>query len=202
RGHHQEPSKNVSAQSKEGMLLRDNVYGSVDEDAERRDFTINAMYYNIADYSIHDYAGGVEDLEDKLIRLIGDPETRYREDPVRMLRAMRFSAKLDFDIEEDTADPIEGLAHLLKDIPAARLYEESLKLLQSGYGLETYHLMREYNLFQQMFPAVAEYFTEDYDSPTEQMLDLVLDSTDLRIEDGKRVNPAFMFAAILWYPMN
>ncbi|MCG9631426.1 MULTISPECIES: polynucleotide adenylyltransferase PcnB [Vibrio] len=202
RGHHQEPSKNVSAQSKEGMLLRDNVYGSVDEDAERRDFTINAMYYNIADYSIHDYAGGVEDLEDRLIRLIGDPETRYREDPVRMLRAMRFSAKLDFDIEEDTADPIEELAHLLKDIPAARLYEESLKLLQSGYGLETYHLMREYNLFQQMFPAVAEFFTEDYSSQTEQMLDLVLDSTDLRIEDGKRVNPAFMFAAILWYPMN
>ena len=183
-------------------MLRDNVYGNVDEDAERRDFTINAMYYNIADYSIHDYAGGVEDLEDKLIRLIGDPETRYREDPVRMLRAMRFAAKLDFDIEEDTADPIEELAHLLKDIPAARLYEESLKLLQSGHGLETYHLMREYNLFQQMFPAVAEHFTEGYDSHTEQMLDLVLDSTDLRIDDGKRVNPAFMFAAILWYPMN
>ncbi|NOH97272.1 polynucleotide adenylyltransferase PcnB [Vibrio sp. 99-70-13A1] len=202
RGHHQEPSKNVSAQSKEGMLLRDNVYGSVDEDAERRDFTINAMYYNISDYSIHDYAGGVEDLEDKLIRLIGEPEVRYREDPVRMLRAMRFAAKLDFDIEEDTADPIEHLAHLLKDIPAARLYEESLKLLQSGHGLETYHLMREYNLFQQIFPTIAEHFTEDYSSETEQMLDLVLDSTDLRIEDGKRVNPAFMFAAILWYPMN
>ncbi|MFA0520240.1 polynucleotide adenylyltransferase PcnB, partial [Vibrio sp. 10N.222.55.E8] len=118
------------------------------------------------------------------------------------LRAMRFAAKLDFDIEEDTADPIEELAHLLKDIPAARLYEESLKLLQSGHGLETYHLMREYNLFQQMFPSIAEHLTESYDSRTEQMLDLVLDSTDLRIEDGKRVNPAFMFAAILWYPMN
>lgn len=202
RGHHQEPSKNVSAQSTEGMLLRDNVYGSVDEDAERRDFTINAMYYNIADYSIHDYADGIEDLEDKLIRLIGHPETRYREDPVRMLRAIRFAAKLDFDIEEDTGAPIEELAHLLQDIPSARLFEESLKLLQSGYGLETYHLMREYNLFQQMFPSIAEEFTEDYSSPTEMMLDLVLDSTDLRIEDGKRINPAFMFAAILWYPMN
>jgi len=119
-----------------------------------------------------------------------------------MLRAMRFAAKLDFDIEEDTADPIEELAHLLKDIPAARLFEESLKLLQSGHGLETYHLMREYNLFQQMFPAIAEHFTEDYSSETEKMLDLVLDSTDLRIEDGKRINPAFMFAAILWYPLN
>ncbi|MEZ8826566.1 polynucleotide adenylyltransferase PcnB [Vibrio amylolyticus] len=202
RGHHQEPSKNISAQSDEGMLLRDNVYGTIDEDAERRDFSINAMYYNISDYSIHDYAGGVEDLEDKLIRLIGDPEVRYREDPVRMLRAIRFAAKLDFDIEEDTAEPIEELATLLQGIPSARLYEESLKLLQSGYGLETYHLMREYNLFQQMFPAIAEHFTEDYDSQTEQMLDLVFDSTDLRLEEGKRINPAFMFAAMLWYPLN
>ncbi len=202
RGHHQEPSKNVSAQSKEGMLLRDNVYGTIDEDAERRDFSINAMYYSISDYSIHDYASGIEDLDDRLIRLIGDPDTRYREDPVRMLRAIRFAAKLDFDIEEDTAEPIEHLAHLLRDIPSARLYEESLKLLQSGYGLETYHLLREYNLFQQLFPILAEHFTEDYSSPTEQMLDLVLDSTDIRIEEGKRINPAFMFAAMLWYPLN
>ncbi len=201
RGHHQEPSKNVSQQSKEGMLLRDNVYGTVDEDAERRDFTINAMYYSIANYAIHDYAGGIEDLEDKLIRLIGDPETRYREDPVRMLRAVRFAVKLDFDIEEDTAAPIEALSHLLKEIPAARLYEESLKMLQTGYGLETYHLMREYNLFQQLFPAVSEFFTNSYDSKTEQMLDLVLDSTDQRVEEGKRINPAFMFAAMLWYPL-
>ncbi|NOH80290.1 polynucleotide adenylyltransferase PcnB [Vibrio sp. RE86] len=201
RGHHQEPSKNVSQQSKEGMLLRDNVYGTIDEDAERRDFTINAMYYNIGDYSIHDYAGGSDDLEDKLVRLLGDPETRYREDPVRMLRAIRFAVKLDFDIEEDTAAPIEEMATLLRDIPPARLYEESLKMLQSGHGLETYHLMREYNLFQQLFPTISEFFTEDYSSPTEEMLDLVLDSTDQRIEEGKRINPAFMFAAMLWYPL-
>lgn len=201
RGHHQEPSKNVAQQSKEGMLLRDNVYGSIDEDAERRDFTVNSMYYSIADYSIHDYARGIEDLDDKLVRLIGDPETRYREDPVRMLRAIRFAVKLDFDIEEDTAAPIEEMATLLRDIPPARLYEESLKMLQSGHGLETYHLMREYNLFQQLFPTISEFFTEDYSSHTEQMLDLVLDATDQRIEEGKRINPAFMFAAMLWYPL-
>ena len=201
RGHHQEPSKNVAQQSKEGMLLRDNVYGSIDEDAERRDFTVNSMYYSIADYSIHDYARGMEDLDDKLVRLIGDPETRYREDPVRMLRAVRFAVKLDFDIEEDTAAPIEEMATLLRDIPPARLYEESLKMLQSGHGLETYHLMREYNLFQQLFPTISEFFTEDYSSNTEQMLDLVLDATDQRIEEGKRINPAFMFAAMLWYPL-
>ncbi|WP_425445494.1 polynucleotide adenylyltransferase PcnB [Vibrio fujianensis] len=201
RGHHQEINQQIAAQSEAGMLLRDNVYGTIDEDAERRDFTINAMYYNIADYSIHDYAGGMEDLEDKLVRLIGDPETRYREDPVRMLRAIRFAVKLDFDIEEDTAAPIEQLAPLLRDIPSARLYEESLKMLQTGYGLETYHLMREYNLFQQLFPQVAEHFTEDDSSLTEQMIDLALDSTDIRIEEGKRINPAFMFAAFFWYPM-
>ena len=201
RGHHQENNKQLASQSEAGMLLRDNVYGTIDEDAERRDFTINAMYYNIADYSIHDYAGGREDMEDKLVRLIGDPETRYREDPVRMLRAIRFAVKLDFDIEEETAAPIEHLAPLLRDIPAARLYEESLKMLQSGYGLETYHLMREYDLFQQLFPTIAHYFTEEYDTRTEQMLDLAFDSTDQRIEEGKRINPAFMFAAMLWYPM-
>ncbi|ENM5826168.1 polynucleotide adenylyltransferase PcnB [Vibrio metoecus] len=203
RGHHQETSQsqNIAAQSEAGMLLRDNVYGTIDEDAERRDFTINAMYYNIADYSIHDYAGGMEDLEDRLVRLIGDPETRYREDPVRMLRAVRFAVKLDFDIEEDTAEPIEHLAPLLRDIPAARLYEESLKMLQAGHGLETYHLMRQYNLFQQLFPTIAEHFTADHSSQTEQMLDLVLDATDIRIEEDLRINPAFMFAAMLWYPM-
>ncbi|WP_342029446.1 polynucleotide adenylyltransferase PcnB [Vibrio sp. S9_S30] len=202
RGHHQEPAKNVAAQSKEGMLLRDNVYGTIDEDAERRDFTVNAMYYSIADYSIHDYAGGIDDLDDGLIRLIGDPETRYREDPVRMLRAVRFAAKLDMDICEGTAAPIKELAHLLQDIPAARLFEESLKLLQSGYGLETYHLLREYDLFQPLFPDIAREFTEEQESPTEKMIELVLESTDKRIQDGKRINPAFMFAALLWYPLN
>ncbi|MGL4193481.1 MAG: polynucleotide adenylyltransferase PcnB [Vibrio sp.] len=203
RGHHQESnsSQQIAAQSEAGMLLRDNVYGTIDQDAERRDFTINAMYYNIADYSIHDYAGGMEDLDDRLVRLIGDPQTRYREDPVRMLRAVRFAVKLDFDIEEDTAAPIEQLAPLLRDIPAARLYEESLKMLQAGHGLETYHLMREYQLFQQLFPTVAAYFTEDHSSLTEQMLDLVLDATDIRLEQDLRINPAFMFAAMLWYPM-
>lgn len=201
RGHHQEQNTSTASHAESGIILRDNVYGTIDEDAERRDFTINAMYYNIANYSIHDYASGMEDLEDRLVRLIGDPEVRYREDPVRMLRAIRFAVKLDFDIEEDTADPIERLAPLLRDIPPARLYEESLKMLQTGHGLETYHLMRQYGLFQQLFPVIADHFTPDYSSNTEKMLDMAFDSTDLRIEEGKRVNPAFMFAAIFWYPM-
>ncbi len=160
------------------------------------------MYYSIADFSIQDFAGGKEDLDDGLIRLIGDPETRYREDPVRMLRAVRFAAKLDMDICETTADPILDLAYLLEDIPSARLFEESLKLLQSGQGFETYLLMRDYDLFKALFPLVAEEFTDEGDSETEHMIELVLDSTDKRINEGKRINPAFMFAALLWYPLN
>ncbi|WP_428463969.1 polynucleotide adenylyltransferase PcnB [Photobacterium kagoshimensis] len=211
RGHHSDAKpapqtgnkkqQPVSAQNQEGMLLRDNVYGSIDEDAERRDFTVNALYYNIDDYSISDYTNGVQDLEDRIIRLIGDPETRYREDPVRMLRAARFAAKLDMTIEERTAAPIKELSTLLRDIPAARLFEESLKLLQSGQGYATYEILREYNLFQQLFPIQSEHFTEDKSSDTEKMIAFILKATDKRIAKDMRVNPAFMYAAMLWYPM-
>ncbi|UJF19642.1 polynucleotide adenylyltransferase PcnB [Vibrio sp. SS-MA-C1-2] len=203
RGHHDSDklAQQVSSQSDEGMLLRDNVYGSIDEDAERRDFTINAMYYDIADYSIRDYAGGIADLEQGIIRLIGDPDVRYREDPVRMLRAVRFAAKLDMTIAARTADPIPHLASLLHEIPAARLFEESSKLLQSGHGVATYQLLRQYQLFEPLFPQVHQYLTEDGQSETEQIINIALASTDKRINQGLRVNPAFMFAALLWYPL-
>lgn len=191
----------ISSKSQEGMLLRDNVYGTIDEDAERRDFTINAMYYSAKDFTVTDYANGVEDLNNRIVRLMGDPETRYREDPVRMLRAVRFAAKLDMTIEEKTAAPIEELAPLLRDIPSARLFEESLKLLQAGQGLATYKLLRQYNLFQQLFPILADHFTEDHSSQTEQMIEHILAATDQRIAEDKRVNPAFIYAAMLWYPL-
>ncbi|MGF1705729.1 polynucleotide adenylyltransferase PcnB [Enterovibrio baiacu] len=208
RGHHSgeksenKGEKNASqSQSNDGMLLRDNVYGSIDEDAQRRDFTVNALYYNIDDFSVRDYAGGVEDLKNRVIRLIGDPETRYREDPVRMLRAVRFAAKLDMEINAATAAPIPALAHLLRDIPSARLFEESLKLLQSGHGYDTYVMLREYNLFSPLFPILEEHFTEDRNSKCEQMMALVLKSTDNRVATQQRINPAFMYAAMLWYPL-
>jgi poly(A) polymerase len=191
----------ISSKSQEGMLLRDNVYGTIDEDAERRDFTINAMYYSAKDFTVTDYANGIEDLNNRIVRLMGDPETRYREDPVRMLRAVRFAAKLDMTIEEKTAAPIEELAPLLRDIPSARLFEESLKLLQAGQGLATYKLLRQYNLFQQLFPILADHFTEDHSSQTEQMIEHILAATDKRIAEDKRVNPAFIYAAMLWYPL-
>ncbi len=183
------------------MLLRDNIFGSIEEDAQRRDFTINSLYYSVADFTVRDYVGGLHDLKEGVIRLIGNPETRYREDPVRMLRAVRFAAKLDMRISEETAEPIPRLATLLHEIPPARLFEESLKLLQAGYGFQTYLKLREYHLFQPLFPPIARNFTPNHDSPMERILVQVLKNTDHRLHNDMRVNPAFLFAAMFWYPL-
>ena len=191
----------TSQRGQNGMLLRDNIFGSIEEDAQRRDFTINSLYYSVADFTVRDYVGGMKDLKDGVIRLIGNPETRYREDPVRMLRAVRFAAKLGMRISPETAEPIPRLATLLNDIPPARLFEESLKLLQAGYGYETYKLLCEYHLFQPLFPTITRYFTENGDSPMERIIEQVLKNTDTRIHNDMRVNPAFLFAAMFWYPL-
>ncbi|MXP56342.1 polynucleotide adenylyltransferase PcnB [Pantoea sp. Mhis] len=183
-----------------GVLLRDNIFGNIEDDAQRRDLTINSLYYNISDFTIHDYVGGLKDLHNGIIRLIGDPETRYREDPVRMLRVVRFAAKLKMRIAIETAKPITKLVSLLNDMPPARLFEESLKLLQEGYGLSTYQLLRKYQLFQLLFPGLASLFTEKEDSVIERMLIQVLKNTDIRINNAIHVNTAFLFAAMFWYP--
>ncbi|AYN27504.1 polynucleotide adenylyltransferase [Buttiauxella sp. 3AFRM03] len=202
RGHHEEQKsdKQTSQTGQNGMLLRDNIFGSIEEDAQRRDFTINSLYYSVADFSVRDYVGGLRDLRNGVIRLIGDPETRYREDPVRMLRAVRFAAKLNMTISPETGEPIPRLATLINDVPPARLFEESLKLLQAGHGYDTYELLREYQLFQPLFPTITRYFTEQGDSPMERMITQVLKNTDNRIHNDMRVNPAFLFSAIFWYP--
>ena len=162
----------------------------------RRDFTINALYYSADDFTIHDFCGGLEDIHERLIRLIGDPVRRYQEDPVRMLRAIRFAAKLNFDIEYETAQPIYELGHLLRDIPAARLFDESLKMFLSGYALEAFYRMRHYDLFEPLFPATQSAL---YDNPEGiALIERVLVSTDDRIAEGKPVTPAFFFAAVLW----
>ncbi|SCB78843.1 poly(A) polymerase [Kosakonia oryziphila] len=203
RGHHdeQQTDRSISQRGQNGMLLRDNIFGSIEEDAQRRDFTINSLYYSVADFTVRDYVGGMRDLEEGVIRLIGTPETRYREDPVRMLRAVRFAAKLGMRISEETSEPIPRLATLINDVPPARLFEESLKLLQAGYGYDTYRLLREYGLFQPLFPTITRYFTEKGDSPMECIIDQVLKNTDNRIHNDMRVNPAFLFAAMFWYPL-
>lgn len=201
RGEHTDDKSHFSKKSESGMILRDNVYGTIEQDARRRDFTINALYYNGKDATIKDYCGGLEDLKKGIIRLIGDPETRYREDPVRMIRAIRFAAKLNMTIEAKTAEPIVRLRQLLQSIPSARLYDESLKLLQTGDGYKTYQLLREYQLFDILFPALKDRFTQEKETPLELMITTVLKNTDDRIKNDKRVNPAFLFAAILWYPL-
>lgn len=187
-------------QNAAGMIVRDNVYGSVTDDALRRDFTVNALYYNVKDHCILDYTNGYQDINDKVLRMIGNPVDRYREDPVRMLRAARFAAKLDFDIEPNTAKPITELAHLLKDISPARLFDESLKLFQSGYGTAVYHQLQKYNLFTQLYPLTDAVIKAD-NTPAEALLLRALQNTDKRVQQGKSITPAFLYAAILWYPL-
>lgn len=210
RGDHEDASNDSheSRQSNTGMLLRDNVYGTIEQDAVRRDFTINSLYYCSKDFTVRDYCGGLQDLRQGVIRLIGEPETRYREDPVRMLRAVRFAAKLNMTLAPETAKPIVRLAPLLQNIPAPRIFDESLKLLQSGYGYSTYQLLREYHLFDQLFPVISRLFTPKTtthkampDNYMEQILEQVLKNTDYRIKNDQRVNPAFLFAVFLWYPL-
>jgi poly(A) polymerase len=190
--------KSDDNQTEDGRVLRDNVYGTIEEDALRRDFSINALYYNIEDFSIIDYADGVGDLERGVLRLLGDPETRYREDPVRMLRAVRFAAKLGFRLDPATEAPIRELGPLLADIPAARLFEEILKLFMSGNAVSSFEKLRQYGLFEQLFPDTDRCLSElDHEFPLTLVLK-GLENTDRRIGEGKPVTPAFLFAVLLW----
>ena len=184
----------------DGRLVRDNVYGSIEEDAIRRDFTVNALYYDIADFSVLDAVGGMRDLEQRVLRLIGDPELRYREDPVRMLRAARLAAKLDFTIATETAVPFATLGPLLSDAPPARLFDESLKLFLGGYGLASFRALEHYGLLHHVFPATAAALTggaPDF----RRLAENTLANTDARVREDKPVTPAFLFAALLWEPV-
>ena len=187
----------LAARHESGRILRDNVYGTQESDAQRRDFTINALYFDVSGERVLDYAHGVHDIRNRLIRLIGDPEQRYLEDPVRMLRAVRFAAKLDFDIEPHSAAPIRRLAPMLRDIPAARLFDEVLKLFLSGYAEYTFELLVEYDLFAPLFPASAKALEQNPEYAG-KLIRQALANTDERIEQGKPVTPAFLFAALLW----
>ncbi|MBO9662379.1 polynucleotide adenylyltransferase PcnB [Dokdonella sp.] len=184
----------------DGRLVRDNVYGSIEEDAVRRDFTINALYYDIADFSVRDAVGGMDDLERRTLRLIGDPEQRYREDPVRMLRAARLAAKLDFEIAADTAAPFATLGPLLAEAPPARLFDEALKLFLSGYGLASFRALERYGLLQHVFPATARALSGGGSGAFRHLLEQTLANTDARVREDKPVTPAFLFAAMLWEP--
>jgi poly(A) polymerase len=184
-----------------GRILRDNVYGTIDEDVWRRDFTANALYYNIADFSVWDYVGGVEDIAARRLRLIGDPETRYREDPVRMLRAARFEAKLGFEIDPQTARPIASLPELLSAVPPARLFDETLKLFLNGHGERSFQVLRRRGLLAALLPSVDSYFVSHPGSLVEQLLLRGLSNTDARVTEDKPVTPTFLFALLLYGPI-
>ncbi|MCJ8339280.1 MAG: polynucleotide adenylyltransferase PcnB [Pseudomonadales bacterium] len=184
-------------QADSGMILRDNVYGTIDQDALRRDFTINALYYDVNTRSIYDFTNGYQDIADRKIRMIGEPEERYREDPVRMLRAIRFAAKLDFSIEPQTAAPIKELAPMLYDIAPARLFDEVLKLLQSGHGNASMELLREYHLLQTLLPQTAQALELGVGNANELIFN-ALKNTDRRIKQRKSVSPGFLYAVLLW----
>ena len=188
-----------SHQDEEGRILRDNVYGSIDEDVWRRDFTCNALYYNIADFSIWDYVGGVDDIKRRRLVLIGDPDKRLREDPVRMLRAIRFAGKLGFTIDETVVDAIDRDCHLLTNVPAARLFDEFLKLFQAGHAESTFDFLREHKLFAEMFPATDQEINED--AGFAKFVRAALQNTDNRVRSGKSVTPMFLLGVYLWAPI-
>ncbi len=180
-----------------GMILNDNLYGTFEEDVYRRDFTMNALYYDVTRNEIIDLVGGMEDIETRSIRLIGEPDNRYREDPVRMLRAIRFNASLGFDIDEGSGISIRRIGYLLQDIPPARIFEEVLKLFMNGCGEASFTALREFDLYGWLFPSSHRSLD---DARSEKLIRLALASTDQRIAIQKPVTPAFVFAALLWYP--
>jgi poly(A) polymerase len=196
-----ETASDAARLTKEGRILQDNLYGSIDDDVWRRDFTINALYYNIRDFSIVDYVGGIADHKASLIRLIGDASERFKEDPVRMLRAVRFAVKLGFKLHTDCEREIPLNAHLLTGIPAARLHDEVAKMFLTGYGVQTFEMLRHYGLFEMLFPAVEKSLAHEESHFPKMMAIHALQNSDKRIAENKPVTTYFLFAALLYEPM-
>jgi poly(A) polymerase len=182
----------------EGRIHRDNVYGSIEHDAVRRDFTANALYYTVDDFSVRDYVGGFEDVQARLLKLIGDPETRYREDPVRMLRAVRLSAKLGFSIDGPSAEPIPRLSALLSGAAPARLFDECLKMFLSGHAESSFLSLEDNGLLPALFPETAKALATNRSGALRTTLLQALRNTDTRVAADQPVTPAFLFAALLW----
>lgn len=182
--------------SESGMTLVDNIYGTFEEDVFRRDFAMNAVYYQPGTHEIIDLARGVDDIQSKTIHTIGEPESRFREDPVRMLRAVRFEAKLGFHVADDLRDTIRSLGYLIQDVAPARLFEEVLKLFMSGHGVASFESMVEHEIYGWMFPDSNRAMEQH---PTAEVVRLALASTDHRIAIDKPVTPAFIYAAMFWH---
>ena len=189
-------SRTATETDEHGRVLRDNIYGTREDDAIRRDFTINALYYDPASETILDYHNGLRDLQRKSVRIVGDARARYREDPLRMLRAVRFAAKAGFSIDERTRKPIRELAHLLENVPPSRVYEEMQKLLLSGHAATGLRQLRSEGLHHGLLPLLDVIFEQPMG---ERFVRLALEQTDARVRSGKSVSPAFLFAALLWH---
>lgn len=191
-------SKNGKVQQAEsGLLTRDNMFGSIYDDASRRDLSVNALYYDTENNTLHDFCDGLEDLAKRKIRIIGNPATRYSEDPVRLLRVLRFAAKLGFQIDHKTQKPIVKMAPSLQQVSAPRMFDETLKLFMGGYGLAVFQLLFEYRLFAQLVPQTSQLIDQGQPN-AKKMVEQALINTDLRIRSNKRVTPAFIYAALLW----
>lgn len=187
--------------NQQGRIVADNTYGNIEEDAFRRDFTANALFYDTDAGQVLDLVEGRRDIEAKLLRVIGDPELRFREDPVRMLRAVRLAVKLDFEIERHTKNAIPRLCHLLSGVPPARLFDEVLKLFHGGFALQTFQSLCEHGLFGHLFPLTEKVFTQATSDGFSKLVRLALQNTDERIHAGKPVTPAFLYAVLLWPPL-
>jgi poly(A) polymerase len=191
------PITDMHERDETGRILSDNAYGTIETDAFRRDFTVNALYYDIRDFAIVDFAGGMDDLKARVLRLIGDPELRYREDPVRMLRAIRIGNKLHFQLDAGAVEPIKGLAPLLREIPPARLFDEVLKLLMCTDAVENFRALHWFGLWAELFPDVEAEMHRSHDA-TRKFVELALANTEDRLKQNLTVSPAFIFAALLW----
>ena len=182
--------------TKNGMLTRDNVFGSLTDDSIRRDLSINALYFNPRDNTITDFTNGFSDIQNRVIRVIGDPIIRFREDPLRLLRVVRFAAKLNFSIDSRTSEPMKHHAQDLRQISPPRLFDESLKLFMSGYGFKTFELLKEFDLVRYMLPQLHDHIESD--NLHLRLVRQALMNTDYRLENKQRVTPAFIYAALLW----
>ena len=195
RGHHDQQNAQKALTDSQSLVLRDNVFGSEKDDAARRDFTVNALYFDPKSETIVDYHHGIEDLKQRTLRMIGDPATRYREDPVRMLRAVRLAAKLDLTIESGTSRPIQELAGLIENVPPSRLFDEMLKLLTSGSAVKCLQRLRKEGLHHGLLPLLDVIL----DEPTgRRFVTLSLENTDRRVQQGKPISPGFLFSTLLW----
>ena len=196
RGHEAGHSGQAAQASQSGRLLRDNVYGTLKEDAQRRDLTINSLYYDTSTHKLIDHLGGCADVTERIIRIIGDPADRYREDPVRMLRVLRFGARLRFQLEPNTGAAIAEHGHLLRDIPPARLFDEWLKLFMNGCSAPTFSLLQQYGLVTQLMGEAVVDALDDHSANA--LRTLALGNTDQRVADERPVTPAFLLAALYW----